>query len=276
MKREAKSRSGRKVKQRAGGAQLSERPHTRRPSIAGMKELVRKRWKFMSLVAVTVLLAGIWFMLGDRGTINIDTSMGPGWVAIESRDQEGRLLFPVGLVEGTAPLRWEDRKEEGVDAVSLFTGYHPSSVLGLSNKLYYVERVSYGDDDAWRRSAKITIHLPLDREYESEWFKNMGDKTLRIFSGEESMKPGQVLRVENVQFVRKEIDIVVDAKLSEKQRMFGATIEARESILAAFHNSTLGTMTKSKVSTFLGSLMAAVLAGLFVRWFPRRSREDAS
>ena len=232
----------------------------------------------MSLVALTVSLAGIWFMFGDRSTVNvnINTSMGPGWFISESRDEEGRLMFPPDVVERTAKIRWADRKE-GLDPVSLFTGYYPGPVLGLWNKMYHVERVFYGDDDAWRRSAKITIHLPLSRKYESEWFKNIGDKTLRIFSSEESeKKPGQVLRIEKVQFFRKEISIFADGKLSEKQRMFGVTIEARESILTALYNTTLGTMTKSKVITFLGSLMAAVLAGLFVWWLQRRDREDAS
>ena len=249
----------------------------RRPSLAGMKELVRKRWKRMLLVVGTVLLVGTgtWMMLGDRGVIDIDTSMGPGWDILESRDQKGRLVFPAGVVEGTAHMRWEDRKEEGIDAVALFTGYHPSSVLGLWTKLYRVERVSYGDDDAWRMSARITIHLPLDREYEAEWFKNMQGKPLHIFPGENPMKSEQVLRIKNIRFGRKTLDIVVDGKLSEKQHMFEATIEAREPVLTALYNATLGTMTKSQVSTFLGSLMAAVLAGLFVLWLSRRGREGA-
>ena len=275
MKREAKRRGGRKGSQRTGGAQPAGRQHTRRQSIARMKEVVRKRWKSMSLVAVTVLLAGIWILLGDRGTVDIDTSMGLGWATLEARDQEGRLVFPAGRVEGTAQVRWENKKEAGSGAVFLLTGYHPSPVLTFWNKLYHVDRVSYGDADAWRRSAKITIHLPFGRAYEAEWFKNMWGKTLHILPVGNPMKSEPVLRVENIQFGRKTIELVADGKLSEEQHMFEATIEAREKILTAFYKSTLGTMTKSRVSTFLGSLMAAVLAGLFVRWFPRRSREDA-
>ena len=217
-----------------------------------------------------VLILAVWMLASGGGAVDIDTEPGLGWATWESRDSQNRLVFPSGTVEGTAKLRWEARDESGIDAVVLITGHHPSPVLGLWNKLYRVDSVVFGDEEAWRMHARITVNIPLSRDYEAEWFRNMMGRGLEIMVMGNPLKPKRVLTIERVSFGRKVIDVVQDGNVREKRQMFEATLDASESVPRALYNSTFGFLTRNNISTFLGSLVAAVLAGLIVRGFPRR------
>lgn len=236
-------------------------------------DLFRRRWKLITAVAAVLILA-VWMLLPGGGAVDIDTESGLGWATWKSRDSENRLVFPSGAVEGTAKLRWEGRDEGGSGAVVLITGYHPSPVLGLWNKLYRVDSVAFGDEEAWRLRARITVNVPFDRDYEAEWFRNMMGRRLVTMVMGNPLEPKRVLTIERVSFGRKVIDVVQDGNVREKRQMFEATLDASESVPRALYNSTFGFLTRNNISTFLGSLVAAVLAGLIVRGFPRRRDGD--
>lgn len=227
----------------------------------------------ITAVAAGLILA-VWMLVPGGGVVDIDTELGPGWAMLEARDSENRLVFPAGAVEGTAKLRWEARDESGSDTAVLFTGHHPSPVLALWNKLYRVDSVSFGDEEAWRLRARITVNVPLDRDYEAEWFRNMMGRRLETIEMGNPLKPKRMLTIERVAFGRKVIDLVQDGNVREKRQMFEATLDASESVPRALYNSTFGFLTRNNISTFLGSLVAAVLAGLIVRGFPRRRGGD--
>ena len=222
---------------------------------------------------MVLVVAVVWILAPGGEAVGIDTGMGSGWVTLESRDGEDRLVFPRGTIEGTARLRWEDRDESGIDAVVLWTGY-ASHVLGLWNKLYRVDSVAFGEEDAWRMRARITVHVPLSRAYEAEWFRNMMQRRLEIMPAGDPLKAIRVLMIDKVSFGRKDVDVVRDGKPREKRRMFAATLDASESVPRALYNSTFGFLTRNNISTFLGSLLAAVLAGLIVRGLPRRGPDE--
>ena len=232
-------------------------------------DLFRRRWKLITPV-VAVLALAVWMLVPGGGAVDIDTEPGLGWATWESRDSEERLVFPSGTVEGTDTLRWEARDESGIGAVVLITGHHPSAVLGLWNKLYRVDSVAFGEEEAWRMRARITVNLPLGRDYEAEWFRNMMGRRLEIMVMGNPLKAKRVLTIKRVSFGRKVVDIVQDGNVTEKRQMFEAIVDASESVPRALYNSTFGFLTRNNVSTFLGSLVAAVLAGLIVRGFPRR------
>ncbi|MDE0419450.1 MAG: hypothetical protein OXK76_01000 [Gammaproteobacteria bacterium] len=174
----------------------------------------------------------------------------------------------------TAKLRWEDRDESGIDSVVLFAGHHPGPVLGLWNKLYGVDGVAFGEEDAWRMRARITVHVPLSREYEAEWFRNMKGRRLEILPIADPLKSTRVLTVDRVLFERMSIHVVRDGKPNETRRVFAATLYASESAPRALYNSTFGFLTRNDINTFLGSLVAAILAGLIVLRFSRRRPSD--
>lgn len=232
-------------------------------------DLFRRRWKLITPV-VAVLALAVWMLVPGGGAVDIDTEPGLGWATWESRDSEERLVFPSGTVEGTDTLRWEARDESGIGAVVLITGHHPSAVLGLWNKLYRLDSVAFGEEEAWRMRARITVNLPLGRDYEAEWFRNMMGRRLEIMVMGNPLKAKRVLTIKRVSFGRKVVDIVQDGNVTEKRQMFEAIVDASESVPRALYNSTFGFLTRNNVSTFLGSLVAAVLAGLIVRGFPRR------
>ena len=220
----------------------------------------------------------VWMLVPGGEAVDIDIGTSPGQLrleALEWRDSGNRLVFPSGVIEGTSKLRWEDRDESGIDAVMLFAGLHPSPVLGIWNKLYRVDDVAVGEEDAWRMRARITVHVPLSRDYEAEWFRNMNGRRLEIVPAAGPLKSTRVLNVDRVLFERMAIHVVGDGKPNETRRMFLATLYASESVPRALYNSTFGFLTRNDINTFLGSLVAAILAGLIVLRFSRRRSSDA-
>ena len=244
-------------------------------SLDGIKVLLAKRSKLALLFLIAAIgVAAFWILAGPPGVVDIDASMESGWVVSETRDRENRLVFPVGLVEKSANFRWANRREEGLDGAYLFTGYHPSAVLGIWQKLFRVEDISYSEDDTWRRQARVTIHLSQDRGHEAEWFENISGKRLYIQAADEPLIPEQILVISDVRFERKEINIAVAGKVKEKRQVFVAILNAKETVAKALYNATIGKLSKAKIGTFLGSLLAAVLAGVIVRSFPKHRRDD--
>ena len=91
---------------------------------------IRRRSAFVGLLTAFTML-GALHLLAERPAgpdIQFPSPSG-SWVQLETRNPDGTLALPPGLIEGTSKLRFRDRERDLTDDIHVLVGYHPHSVL---------------------------------------------------------------------------------------------------------------------------------------------------
>lgn len=90
----------------------------------------------------------------------------PGWVKVEERDVDGRMVMPREAVASTEG-RVYDPAKHGELGLRILRGYAPFGVLVGQHKLYDVSLMGM---KGWRAKAHVTVDVG-GREHEEAWFR---------------------------------------------------------------------------------------------------------
>ncbi len=89
-----------------------------------------------------------------------------GWVKVEERDADGRMVMPRQALASTEDRRY-DAAQHGKLGLRILMAYAPEGVLAGQHKLYEISLMSM---KGWRAKAHMTVDVGA-REHEAAWFR---------------------------------------------------------------------------------------------------------
>ena len=234
---------------------------------------IRRRSAFVGLLTAFTML-GALHLLAERPAgpdIQLPSPSG-SLVQLETRNPDGTLALPPGLIEGTSKLRFRHRDRDLTDDIHVFVGYHPHSVLMVNLKVYEISHLVEDTSSFWRRKARTTINLPDWRHFEHEWFEHMHGRALTIqrVLPDDAFRLAAHMRVEKVRFGPKETTHLRTGNAPQVRRSFEAVLDTIESVTGTIARLSFS-VVQDTFRQILFAVVSAIATGAVAFFLQRRA-----
>lgn len=186
------------------------------------------------------------------------------WVILEHRNSKGEPIFPNSKIRSTSMTTYERREKGALLEVFVFSGYKPKSILGVSNKLYSVDKISI---QGWRRSIDISVDIEPSRTHERTWFEKMKGMHATI---RDPGTPGTTseeckARVVKTEFNKKIIEIHNDRGQVKELRAYEGRLFLQETIQSVLRREWIN-YTRSVATIVFTATVSAIVTVLVTIW----------
>ena len=192
------------------------------------------------------------------------------WVAVEHRDADGNPSLPRELIASTHSRQYAEVPPDTEIKGTVLKGNKPNPLLLIERKIYEVHRLAVR---GWRRTGRITVELPVSRNYEADWFIAMQGARLDILDPGLSAPHQEEAEyvITKSSFDEKVVMLPAGRQGNSEVPLFEGALDITETWRSAWRRQSAEVLSMG-FKHFMLPLLIAVLAVLVGLWLGRSSQ----